>query len=141
MYTGKLRQRSRISGKHLAQAFSEHDLLRIVGVRTGSRHLAAMDPFHLPPKLLDLLGGYDVYGQEGSQWLTPRSNLLIDNVKVEWKDDQQFLCGNQVVAEGSSKGMYINRCFPGLPDRSCKDQVRVSCCKPLEVQPTRKMLL
>ena len=107
------------------------------------RHLPllAMDPFAIPPKLDDLLAGYDVYGQHGVQWLKPRHNILLDNTSMEWKDDHLFLKGQHATPEGSSRAMYLNRCFPGLPDMTCDDSVLVSCMKPITVQTTTKMLL
>ena len=61
----------------------------------------AMDPFAIPPKLDELLAGYDVYGQHGVQWLKPRHNILLDNTSMEWKDDHLFLKGQQATPEGS----------------------------------------
>lgn len=95
----------------------------------------------LPPKLVDLLGEYDMYGLVGAPWMTPRNNLLMGNVSIQWDDDNFFLLGQHMIPEGSSKQMFINRCFPGLADTMNSDIVKVSCQKPIDIQLTEKVLL
>jgi len=98
-------------------------------------------PHLIPPKLVDLLAGMELYGHLGSTWLQPRSNLLVDNVEMVEKGDLSYLMCNQVVPEGSSKDMFINRCFPGLPDVLCEDRILISISSVLDFPPNEKLLL
>ena len=78
------------------------------------RHLPllAMDPFAIPPKLDDLLAGYDVYGQHGVQWLKPRHNILLDNTSMEWKDDHLFFERTACHSRGIESCNVSQQMFP-----------------------------
>lgn len=73
-----------------------------------------MDPL-IP--FYNILREADIFGSIGTQWFTPRSNLLVDIVDVKQDVGQTLIYGKVMQAQGASYMQFRDGIFPKIPDQ------------------------